>query len=336
MHGLANTRYDDLPVQQYHDAAQRLAADLKLSSMEELGILSDAIIDSHASSSSTAPKIPKILLGGSAVKHKPSSSIRLLSRISGHSQDLTDTYRHPAQYNSNSSSSQDPIAFADLEQHRSTTTTTTEGSATAEIMDDEKIIGGDHQHQLADTKKCDDVHLFLVRRLHSKDMAIAEKLLSHGFRFAEPVFIAKIMGSKLRIPAECFSISMICNGWLSHLIPCRCLSWLKRSTARRSGYKNINNSSLSNLLKCLHRIMMYHLPMLSFAEESMLDYSRLSKMTAHTHMTLPSLSIGTGDTSFRLCRYVSKMAPTASSSVAKKDLVSTVFMTTHCSIFQHW
>ncbi|CEP08425.1 hypothetical protein [Parasitella parasitica] len=46
----------------------------------------------------------------------------------------------------------------------------------------------------------EDKHIFMVRKLvDEKDV---DRLLSQGYRFAEPIFIAKTMGSKLRIPTE--------------------------------------------------------------------------------------------------------------------------------------
>ncbi|CEP19555.1 hypothetical protein [Parasitella parasitica] len=46
----------------------------------------------------------------------------------------------------------------------------------------------------------EDRHIFLVKKIESnKDLV---NLLSIGFRFAEPVFISKTMGEKLRIPSE--------------------------------------------------------------------------------------------------------------------------------------
>ncbi|KAI8639264.1 hypothetical protein BD408DRAFT_421670 [Parasitella parasitica] len=46
----------------------------------------------------------------------------------------------------------------------------------------------------------EDKHIFMVRKLvQEKDV---DRLLSQGYRFAESIFIAKTMGSKLRIPTE--------------------------------------------------------------------------------------------------------------------------------------
>lgn len=46
----------------------------------------------------------------------------------------------------------------------------------------------------------EDKHIFMVRKLvNEKDV---DRLLSQGYRFAEPIFIAKTMGTKLRIPNE--------------------------------------------------------------------------------------------------------------------------------------
>lgn len=46
----------------------------------------------------------------------------------------------------------------------------------------------------------EDKHIFLVRKLvYENDVS---RLLSQGYRFAEPVFIAKTMGEKLRIPTD--------------------------------------------------------------------------------------------------------------------------------------
>lgn len=180
MHGgIADMRYNDLLVQLYLDAAQRLAADLKLSSIDELGTLSDSIICSHAANVS-APKLLKVNLRGSnGVKRKPSRSNQLLARNSSHAME---------------------IGFSAQRTRQNTTAVENAGGLSPVSDDYEKAVGCDHLSR----ENCDDVHLFFVRRLQnsSKDAAITEKLLSHGFRFAEPVFIAKIMGSKLRIPAE--------------------------------------------------------------------------------------------------------------------------------------
>lgn len=180
MHGgIADMRYNDLLVQLYLDAAQRLAADLKLSSIDELGTLSDSIICSHAANVS-APKLLKVNLRGSnGVKRKPSWSNRLLARNSSHAME---------------------IGFSAQRTRQNTTVVENAGGLSPVSDDYEKAVGCDHLSR----ENCDDVHLFFVRRLQnsSKDTAITEKLLSHGFRLTEPVFIAKIMGSKLRIPAE--------------------------------------------------------------------------------------------------------------------------------------
>jgi hypothetical protein len=46
----------------------------------------------------------------------------------------------------------------------------------------------------------EDKHIFLVRKLvYEKDVT---RLLSQGYRFAEPIFIAKTMAAKLRIPTD--------------------------------------------------------------------------------------------------------------------------------------
>ena len=46
----------------------------------------------------------------------------------------------------------------------------------------------------------EDKHIFLVRKIECpKDL---NSLMASGYRFAEPVFIAKIMGDKLRIPSD--------------------------------------------------------------------------------------------------------------------------------------
>ncbi|KAG1268676.1 hypothetical protein G6F68_000924 [Rhizopus microsporus] len=45
----------------------------------------------------------------------------------------------------------------------------------------------------------EDKHIFLTQRLNNKD---TQRLLSQGYRFAEPMFIAKTMAAKLRVPPE--------------------------------------------------------------------------------------------------------------------------------------
>ncbi|RCH91955.1 hypothetical protein CU097_011343 [Rhizopus azygosporus] len=45
----------------------------------------------------------------------------------------------------------------------------------------------------------EDKHIFLTQRLNNKE---AQRLLSQGYRFAEPTFIAKTMAAKLRVPPE--------------------------------------------------------------------------------------------------------------------------------------
>ncbi|KAG1249070.1 hypothetical protein G6F68_013534 [Rhizopus microsporus] len=55
-------------------------------------------------------------------------------------------------------------------------------------------------HLSIDDSPGEDVHLFLVRQLTSdKDVT---RLMSQGYRFAEPTFISKIMAAKLRIPVD--------------------------------------------------------------------------------------------------------------------------------------
>ncbi|KAG1051665.1 hypothetical protein G6F43_006146 [Rhizopus delemar] len=55
-------------------------------------------------------------------------------------------------------------------------------------------------HISIDDSAGEDVHLFLVRQLTSdKDVT---RLMSQGYRFAEPTFISKIMAAKLRIPVD--------------------------------------------------------------------------------------------------------------------------------------
>ncbi|CEG71077.1 hypothetical protein RMATCC62417_06867 [Rhizopus microsporus] len=45
----------------------------------------------------------------------------------------------------------------------------------------------------------EDKHIFLTQRLNNKE---TQRLLSQGYRFAEPTFIAKTMAAKLRVPPE--------------------------------------------------------------------------------------------------------------------------------------
>ena len=87
---------------------------------------------------------------------------------------------------------------------RSSSSTTVVATTTGQRSSSEETRQEDSRsvsHRLSvEDSDGEDKHIFLVRKL--VDEKDASKLLSQGYRFAEPVFIAKTMASKLRIPID--------------------------------------------------------------------------------------------------------------------------------------
>ncbi|ORY96859.1 hypothetical protein BCR43DRAFT_492392 [Syncephalastrum racemosum] len=69
--------------------------------------------------------------------------------------------------------------------------------------DEEETVGTNSSGSEKSSRRfqiLDDTHLFLVRKVHSTQYK--DRLLAHGFRFAEPVFISRIIGNDLLVQPE--------------------------------------------------------------------------------------------------------------------------------------
>ncbi|KAI8144161.1 hypothetical protein BJV82DRAFT_667992 [Fennellomyces sp. T-0311] len=179
--------YNDPILQQYMDGARELAEELKIESVAELGLLFDSVL--HAQT--TTPKNKqRNRFFSSTIKRSPSAAIRLLSSRSSQQQVPT----RPSTPASQATVAQNSLSVL-LEQQQQQS-----HLQVSQQPDIEAAISPQDEKQMA-SGDSDDEHIFLVRKIGSdKDLAV--KLLSQGFRFADPVFIARIMGAKLNLSAE--------------------------------------------------------------------------------------------------------------------------------------
>ncbi|KAG2221050.1 hypothetical protein INT45_009708 [Circinella minor] len=212
--------YNDPILQQYMEAAQELANDLKLGSVTNLGILFDSVLHAPA----PIQKKSRHRLFPSIIKRSSSATIKLLSRKATPSRPSTPSTEHTG-VNPHSSmqmlfdhNQPELVPPGSTSAQQATVPGTTNSgdytqfdvelgipiSSSATSIQDEKqtssstagLRGG-----ASPVNESDDEHILLVRKIGS-DKELAVKLLSQGFRFADPVFIARIMGAKLNLPAE--------------------------------------------------------------------------------------------------------------------------------------
>ncbi|KAI9261672.1 hypothetical protein BDA99DRAFT_538059 [Phascolomyces articulosus] len=230
--------YNDPILQQYLEAAQELAEELKLGPVSNLGILFDSVL--HAQ---TPVQKKGRRFFPSVMKRTPSATIRLLSKRGQPSPSRPSTPAHTSMQMLFAESDNIPSSSAastNIPATTATTTTTTAAASTSVTQNQQPLpatpgavtSSGEFTHydvelgvpisssNNGDTSQdekqptnvstpglgnghsdTDDEHILLVRNIgHDKDLIV--KLLSQGFRFADPVFIARIMGAKLNLSAE--------------------------------------------------------------------------------------------------------------------------------------
>ncbi|KAI9492635.1 hypothetical protein BDB00DRAFT_827461 [Zychaea mexicana] len=203
--------YNDPILQQYLEAAQQLAEELKLSSVADLGILFDSVL--HAQAPAYKHK-PRNRFFPVSIRRSPSATIRLLSRKQPSSSRPGTPSSNGGQNTHHTSMQmlfeqqpQSPSPLSDQQSRQQQELDLELGgiasSAASQLqVEDEKqtnnILG---DVSAAEGYDSDDEHILLVRKI-GNDKELAVKLLSQGFRFADPVFIARIMGAKLNLSAE--------------------------------------------------------------------------------------------------------------------------------------
>ncbi|CAO3690980.1 hypothetical protein G6F70_001958 [Rhizopus microsporus] len=164
------------------DAANQLVEDLHLSELSDLGYLFDSVIRTNTIVEKHHGLFSKIALEGIQKKARRVSqpAAWLLSKKpSGDLELAMDEPTQPDQTRSKSASGQDTLAICKFNTGNDSKTDVTLSSR--DFNDEDK-------------------HIFLVRKIECpKDL---NSLMASGYRFAEPVFIAKIMGDKLRIPSD--------------------------------------------------------------------------------------------------------------------------------------
>ena len=249
------------------EAAQELANDLKLGSVSNLGILFDSVLHAPA----PVQKTSRHRLFPSIIKRSPSATIKLLSRKAAPSRPDTPSTEHTGRNPHTSMqmlfdhNQQELASSASTPAQQTPVSAATKSdeyaqfdeelgvpmSSSATSIQDEKhtntsIAGLGGEAALA--IESDDEHILLVRKIgHDKELAV--KLLSQGFRFADPVFIARIMGAKLNMAPEHMlahfrdMLSMVES---THMIMPSSLKCSTYSNTDKTNNNNANNNGNSH------------------------------------------------------------------------------------------
>lgn len=164
------------------DTADQLVEDLHLSELSDLGYLFDSVIRTNTIVEKHHGLFSKTALEGIQKKARRVSqpAAWLLSKKPSRDLELAmDEPTQPDQTRSKSASGQDTSTICKFNTDNDSKTDVTLSSR--DFNDEDK-------------------HIFLVRKIECSKAL--NSLLASGYRFAEPVFIAKIMGDKLRIPSD--------------------------------------------------------------------------------------------------------------------------------------
>ncbi|KAG0164466.1 hypothetical protein DFQ30_009892 [Apophysomyces sp. BC1015] len=184
-----STNIVDVAARQFHDTANELREELRLSSLSDLGILFDTVI--HANTIT-----------------KPSRSrFRRDRRKSNHS--------WIPLYGKRKDEEDENLKKTSLKQIMMKSTVQEKANPATQSFDDATVIESSQRCSFSDQSisprlserssmqqesDTEDVHIFLVRQIsNQKDL---KRLLASGYRFAESVFISRTMGSQLLIPAD--------------------------------------------------------------------------------------------------------------------------------------
>ncbi|CEG78860.1 hypothetical protein RMATCC62417_13399 [Rhizopus microsporus] len=164
------------------DTANQLVEDLHLSELSDLGYLFDSVIRTNTIVEKRHGLFSKTALEGIQKKARRVSQPAawlLTKKPSGDLESAMDEPTQPDQTRSKSASSQGASAICIFN---------TDNDSKTNI----ELSSRDFNDE--------DKHIFLVRKIECPKAL--NSLLASGYRFAEPVFIAKIMGDKLRIPSD--------------------------------------------------------------------------------------------------------------------------------------
>lgn len=237
--GVSNTSSSeiyDIVEKQFLEACHELKDDLRLSNNGDLGILSEIVVGTDTiSKANRFTKSSHLFKNASGQKKKGGSpsiaDIETALQQQHHQQSLSfsDDDDHLQQQQRQQRVSKEnkknirksmsnwsvKKSYAGDEELGIENTGNRSSSTTTVVASSQGASGG-HRSSSEDTRQEDaksvnnrlsvedsdgeDKHIFLVRKLD--DERDVSKLLSQGYRFAEPIFIAKTMASKLRIPTD--------------------------------------------------------------------------------------------------------------------------------------
>lgn len=165
-------------------AAHELVEELRFQRLSDLGFLFDSVMSTNTiSKKSIFSQEPKKL---PVIRRTSSTASWLLTSLNS-----KDTQKSNMQQQQQQQQSRVP----------SHSTSTPENATVIDIFNSssDDISPANNNLTVRDSDS-EDRHIFLVKKIDSnKDLV---NLLSIGFRFAEPVFISKTMGEKLKVPSE--------------------------------------------------------------------------------------------------------------------------------------
>ncbi|CAO3643601.1 unnamed protein product [Mucor hiemalis] len=232
--GVSNTSGSeiyDVVEKQFLEACHELKDDLRLSNNGDLGILSDIVVGTDtiykANRFTKSSQLFKNASGQSGWSKKKSGSPSIA--------DIETSLQQQHQQSLSFSDDDDRPQRASKENKKNIRKSMSNWSVKKSYAGDEELAiegtgirtsstttvvasqgAGGHRSSSEDTRQEDtksvnnrlsvedsdgeDKHIFLIRKLD--DERDVSKLLSQGYRFAEPIFIAKTMASKLRIPTD--------------------------------------------------------------------------------------------------------------------------------------
>ncbi|KAI8973485.1 hypothetical protein BDF20DRAFT_837427 [Mycotypha africana] len=175
-------------------AAKDLVEELCLNDLSELGHLSDLILTSNTVSKKSLFSSTDSLKKGTIQRsNSTATSWLLLPNRRTASKGESDLAIESEQNDTNKLKSKN-------QKYTSSILTTTENATVIDIFTDSDTNRNNRKKLTIADSDFEDQHVFLVKRIESNKLLV--HLLSIGFRFAEPTFIAKTMGEKLRVPTE--------------------------------------------------------------------------------------------------------------------------------------
>lgn len=199
---------------QFLNATHDLREELRFDHFDDIGILSDIVVTTDTISK------PNLFVKNQHCRNASGASLSNFDTTLGNHRpsedDEEDMYDHAKKtprsqkekkkackstsWNVKKSSADDEEAAVDGKRSSGSTTIVTAGARSSSEdtrLEDSKSV---NDRLSVEDSDGEDKHIFLVRKL--VDERDVSKLLSQGYRFAESIFIAKTMATKLRIPTD--------------------------------------------------------------------------------------------------------------------------------------